>query len=205
MKTEWNLKQFRKGLQSQMQTNRGNDTKIELTYLSISLQVYLLTLMSWSVGCLRPSIMLCSVGMPTFNRPASSSISAIDQKNENYRSQRGTLANLENIMGNHEQVSRNLRASCSRKLVNAFHQAMLTSVGVKKPTTTNRQSCHATDQEVHMQKCRSCYFLGASTTLYKQVCIVISMYLCSIGTIKSPSPRTTKKKGKKDRLVAGIL
>ena len=47
-------------------------------------------------------------------------------------------------MGNHEQVSKDLRASCSRKLVNAFHQAMLTSVGVKKPTTTNRQSCHAT-------------------------------------------------------------
>lgn len=47
-------------------------------------------------------------------------------------------------MGNHEQVSKDLRASCSRKLVNAFHQAMLTSVGVKKPTTTNRQSSHAT-------------------------------------------------------------
>ena len=46
-------------------------------------------------------------------------------------------------MGNHEQVSKDLRASCSRKLVNAFHQATLTSVGFKKPTT-NRQSCHAT-------------------------------------------------------------
>ena len=127
-----------------MQTNRGNQTKIELTYLSISLQVYLLTLMSWSVGCLRPSIMLCNVGTPTFNRPASSSISASDQKNEKYRSQWGTLANLEKIMGNHKQVSKDLRASCSRKLANAFHQTMLTSVGVKKPTITNRQSCHAT-------------------------------------------------------------
>ena len=49
-------------------------------------------------------------------------------------------------------------------------------------------------QKVSMQNCGSCYFLGASTTLYKQVCIVISMYLCFIGTIKTPSPRTTKKK-----------
>ena len=108
-------------------------------------------------------------------------------------------------MGNHKQVSKDLRASCSRQLVNAFHQAMLTSVGVKKPTTTNRQSCHATAPKVSMQKCGSCYFLGASTTLYKQVCIVIFMYLCFIGTIKTPSPRTTEKKGKKDRLIAGIL
>ena len=46
-------------------------------------------------------------------------------------------------MGNHEQVSKDLRTSCSRRLVNAFHPAMLTSVGVKKPAITNQQSCHA--------------------------------------------------------------
>lgn len=38
--------------------------------------IYLLTRMSWSVGCLRPSIICCKVGVPTPNLPANSSISA---------------------------------------------------------------------------------------------------------------------------------
>lgn len=87
-------------------------------------------------------------------------------------------------MSNYEQVRRALRASCRRKLVTAFHQAMLTSVGAKKPTTKTGIAPMLRPLILSMQKCGSYYFLGASTS--KQIC-------------KQESTSTSKKERKKKK------